>query len=77
MAKIKTAKDWSKVNRSSLGAIYTCPNCKNMNAKPLMNSEGNPYCSSCLVNFNKVFIMTKREMVEYLNRGLIKKPFRG
>jgi hypothetical protein len=77
MAKYRTKKDWSKINRTSLGVIYTCPNCHNMNSKPVTTTEGKPYCSSCLINFSKVFIMTKREMIEHFNRSLIKKPFRG
>ncbi|MWV44854.1 hypothetical protein GRF59_14630 [Paenibacillus sp. HJL G12] len=77
MTKYRTPKDWDKNKRTVLGVIYECPNCSNQNAKPLFNSNNQPYCSSCLVNYNKVFIMKKREVIDFLNRNTLRKPFRG
>lgn len=56
---------WNTSNRENLGKIYGCPNCHNQNKEPLINSEGKPYCSSCLVKFGEVFILKGRTMYSY------------
>jgi hypothetical protein len=59
---------WSTKGREDLGITFTCPNCSNHNPQPVLNAEGKPYCSSCLIKFGKVFIMKKRKMYSYNQR---------
>lgn len=56
----RTVKNWSTAYREKLGFMYTCPNCRNQNDKPLLNRINQPYCSSCLVKYGDIHIMKKR-----------------
>jgi ribosomal protein L37AE/L43A len=59
---------WDKRNFKKIGETYVCPNCANTNSEPLRNSNGLPYCSSCLVKTGNVFFMKKRNVVNRQKR---------
>jgi len=56
---------WSTSNREKLGKIFGCPNCHNQNKEPLLNAEGKPYCTSCMVKTGLMYIMKERTMYSF------------